>query len=304
MEHTRRMRVHPPDDGVDAARPMPTATRRPHAARMMVTMRSSSHRIAAGSNGRVHAARRRTRILAIHAAVFAMVNGFMIATWAMTRVFPVEEGDRRPPTAFWPGWLLVTWGTLLALHGVYVWARRGAPAGAPGWASDRGPGRIVATVLFTDIVESTRLAAELGDRRWGELLERHDRRARRLIERFGGWMVKTLGDGLLAIFRTPQDAILSAAALRDDLATDGIEIRVGVHTGEVDLREGDVGGIGVHIAARVMSAAGASEILASRTVRDLVAGSEIAFADRGLHRLKGVDGEWQLFSVARVGSSG
>jgi class 3 adenylate cyclase len=228
----------------------------------------------------------------------------MIATWAMTRVFPVEEGDRRPPTAFWPGWLLVTWGTLLALHGVYVWARRGAPAGAPGWASDRGPGRIVATVLFTDIVESTRLAAELGDRRWGELLERHDRRARRLIERFGGWMVKTLGDGLLAIFRTPQDAILSAAALRDDLATDGIEIRVGVHTGEVDLREGDVGGIGVHIAARVMSAAGASEILASRTVRDLVAGSEIAFADRGLHRLKGVDGEWQLFSVARVGSSG
>lgn len=241
---------------------------------------------------------RRVRSLAIHVGLFILVTGFMVATWAMTKLAPAAPRDRQPPEGFWPGWMIVTWGFVLGLHGLYVWARR-VPRNAVGpFAS--GSGRVVATVLFTDIVRSTERAAELGDRRWGELLDRHDRHARKLVNRFGGRIVKTLGDGLLAIFEMPRDAILCAKALRDDLKAAGIEIRAGLHTGEVELRGQDIGGIGVHIASRIMAAAGTEEILASRTVRDLVSGSDVAFADRGSHALKGVRGEWQLFSVNGV----
>jgi class 3 adenylate cyclase len=161
------------------------------------------------------------------------------------------------------------------------------------------PTRVLATVLFTDIVGSTEQASRLGDRRWRELLDAHDELARRLVEEFGGQLVKTTGDGILATFDGPGRGIRCAAALRDELRAIGLQIRVGLHTGEVEQRDSDVGGIAVHIAARVMAAAGPGEILTSRTVRDLVVGSDIALNDCGVHLLKGVDGTWQLFTVTR-----
>jgi class 3 adenylate cyclase len=159
------------------------------------------------------------------------------------------------------------------------------------------PTRILATVLFTDIVDSTGRASRLGDRRWRELLEVHDELARRLAEAFGGQLIKTTGDGILATFDGPGRAIRCVAALRDELGGIGVQIRAGLHTGEVELRDGDVGGIAVHIAARVLAAAQPGDILASRTVRDLVVGSDITLVDHGTQPLKGVEGTWQLFSA-------
>ena len=157
--------------------------------------------------------------------------------------------------------------------------------------------RVLATVLFTDIVGSTERAAELGDRRWRELLQVHDDLAGRLVDRFGGRLVKTTGDGILATFDGPGRALGCAAALREELRGIGTQIRAGVHAGEVELRDGDVGGIAVHIAARVLAAASPGEVLVSRTVRDLVTGSDTVLEDRGAHHLKGVEGTWQLFAV-------
>jgi class 3 adenylate cyclase len=139
----------------------------------------------------------------------------------------------------------------------------------------------------------------LGDRRWRELLNVHDELTGRLVEALGGQLVKTTGDGILATFDGPGRAIHCAAALRDELAGIGVQIRAGLHTGEVELRGGDVGGMAVHIAARVMAAAKPGEILVSRTVRDLVAGSDLTLEDRGMYLLKGIDGDWQLLAVAR-----
>jgi class 3 adenylate cyclase len=161
------------------------------------------------------------------------------------------------------------------------------------------PTRVLATVLFSDIVGSTEQASRLGDRRWRELLNVHDDLARQLIEEFGGQLVKTTGDGMLATFDGPGRGIRCAAALRDELRGIGVQIRVGLHTGEVEQRDSDVGGIAVHIAARVMAVAGPGEILTSRTGRDLVVGSDIALDDCGVHPLKGVEGGWQLFTVTR-----
>jgi class 3 adenylate cyclase len=159
------------------------------------------------------------------------------------------------------------------------------------------PSRVLATVLFTDIVGSTERAAELGDRRWRTLLDVHDELAGRLVERWGGRLVKTTGDGVLATFDGPGRAIGCAATLRDELGEIGVQMRAGVHIGEVELRGDDVGGIAVHVAARVMATAGAGEVVVSRTVRDLVAGSEVVLQDRGSRRLKDVEGDWQLFGV-------
>jgi class 3 adenylate cyclase len=161
------------------------------------------------------------------------------------------------------------------------------------------PKRVLATVLFTDIVGSTERARELGDRRWRRLLDVHDELAHRVVEEWGGRLVKTTGDGLLATFDGPGRGIRCAAALRDELRRIGLQIRAGLHTGEVELRDHDVGGIAVHIAARVMALAGPGEILTSRTIRDLVAGSGISVDDRGLHALKGLDETWQLFAITR-----
>jgi class 3 adenylate cyclase len=157
--------------------------------------------------------------------------------------------------------------------------------------------RVLATVMFTDMVDSTAQAADLGDRRWRAVLDRHDDRCRRLVDRFGGRVVKLTGDGLLATFEAPARAVLCALVLRDDLGAD-ITIRAGLHTGEVERRGDDIGGIGVHIAARVASLAGAGEVLTSRTVRDLVVGSDLSFVDRGAHELKGVPEAWQLYAAS------
>ena len=159
------------------------------------------------------------------------------------------------------------------------------------------PERALATVLFTDIVGSTQKAVALGDRGWRDLLERHDQALSRQLERFRGRLVNSTGDGILAVFDGPARAIRYAAAVRDALRGLDIEIRSGIHTGEVELRGDDLAGIAVHIAARVEAQARPGEILVSRTVADLVAGSGLEFEDRGEHELKGVPGRWRLFAV-------
>jgi class 3 adenylate cyclase len=159
------------------------------------------------------------------------------------------------------------------------------------------PNRVLATVLFTDIVDSTKHVGRLGDRRWRELLNTHDEVAGQIVEEWGGRLVQTTGDGILATFDGPGRGIGCAAAVRDQLAGIDLHIRSGLHTGEVELRGDDVGGIAVHIAARVMAAAGSGEIWVSRTVRDLVVGSDLVLEDRGVWPLKGVEGTWELFAV-------
>jgi class 3 adenylate cyclase len=158
--------------------------------------------------------------------------------------------------------------------------------------------RALATVLFTDIVGSTRQAAELGDAAWRELLARHDALVRDEVESYGGRTVKSLGDGILATFDGPARAVRCAAALHDVVRPLGIELRAGLHTGECELVDGDVAGIAVHIGARVGALAGAGEVLVSGTVKDLVVGSGLDFEDHGRRALPGVPGEWQLFALA------
>jgi class 3 adenylate cyclase/pimeloyl-ACP methyl ester carboxylesterase len=160
------------------------------------------------------------------------------------------------------------------------------------------PDRALATVLFTDIAGSTERAAALGDRRWRELLARHQSVVRDQLAAYGGREVKTMGDGFLATFDGPARAIRCARTISERSASEGIEIRAGVHTGECELIADDVGGMAVHIGARVAAKAAPGEVLVSSTVKDLVVGSGIEFADRGTHELKGVPGEWRLLAVA------
>jgi class 3 adenylate cyclase/pimeloyl-ACP methyl ester carboxylesterase len=157
--------------------------------------------------------------------------------------------------------------------------------------------RVLATVLFTDIVESTPRAVELGDARWRQLLERHDELAQEEVARFGGAIADFTGDGLVASFEGPARAVRCAFALRDRFRSLGLEIRAGLHTGEVERRREGMAGIGVHIAARVLALAGAGEVLVSRTVRDLVTGSGLRFVDRGTHTLKGVPDDWEILEA-------
>ena len=159
------------------------------------------------------------------------------------------------------------------------------------------PDRVLATVLFTDIVRSTQTATSLGDRRWHELLENHNAVVRREIARFGGREVKLTGDGFLITFDGPARAIRCALALVDGVRRLGIEIRAGAHTGECEIIAQDVGGIAVHIAARILSKAAPSEVLVSSTLRDLVAGSGLRFRSRGREELKGIPGTWELLAV-------
>jgi class 3 adenylate cyclase len=159
------------------------------------------------------------------------------------------------------------------------------------------PDRVLAAVLFTDIVGSTQHATSVGDSRWKDLLRSHHAMARTVVEQHRGRLVKTTGDGILATFDGPGRAIGCALTLREALRTLGIEIRAGLHTGEVELMDGDIGGVGVHVAARVLDQAGPGELLTSAAVPLLVAGSGTDFEDRGEHELKGVPGSWRLFAV-------
>jgi class 3 adenylate cyclase len=162
----------------------------------------------------------------------------------------------------------------------------------------RRPDTTIATILITDIVGSTETIAVVGQERWVDLLERHDAAVRRQLERFGGREVKTTGDGFLATFDGPARAVTCAQAIRDAAVQLGIEIRAGVHTGEVELRGDDISGMAVHIAARVEALAAPGEVLVSRTVVDLIVGSGTEFTDRGEHELKGVPGTWRIFAVS------
>ena len=165
-----------------------------------------------------------------------------------------------------------------------------------GW-EDTEPDRMLATVLFTDIVESTAKAIELGDRRWRDLLERHHTLVRRELLRYRGREINTAGDGFLAAFDGPARAIRCACAIVHGVRDLGLSVRAGLHTGECEVADGKIAGIAVHTGARVAALAATDEVLVSNTVRDLVAGSGIQFSDRGAHALKGIPGEWRLFAV-------
>ncbi|HKW91517.1 MAG TPA: adenylate/guanylate cyclase domain-containing protein [Methylomirabilota bacterium] len=157
--------------------------------------------------------------------------------------------------------------------------------------------RVLATVLFTDVVKSTERAVTLGDRRWRELLERHHAMVRRELAVFRGREIDTAGDGFLAAFDGPARAIRAARAITDKVKLMGLEVRAGLHTGECEMIGDKLSGIAVHIGARVAGLAGPGEVLVSSTVKDLVAGSGLRFRERGAHELKGVPGPWQLYSV-------
>jgi class 3 adenylate cyclase len=245
---------------------------------------------------------RRRRWLKLHAGAYLLLSGLATAVWWLA------EGSQGLGTPFWPGWIMVLLLLPLALHAALVYATGPSrqppaqpperPARTPTPASQAGPAeRALATVVFTDIVGSTQQASQVGDRRWSALLDTHDRLARELVDQLQGRLVKSTGDGILATFDRPGRGIRFVTGLRDRLREAGLDIRAGVHTGEVVFRGEDVGGIAVHIAARVMAAAGPGEVLVSGTVHDLVAGSDYVLQDRGAHTLKGMTGEWRLYSV-------
>ena len=245
---------------------------------------------------------RRRRWLRLHAGVYVLVSVLFTGVWLLS------ERSQGISTVFWPGWIMLLLLIPLGLHAAIVYSAGSArqrperpppdrPAGATASGQAEEGERALATVLFTDIVGSTERARQVGDRRWGELLDTHDRLARELVGQFSGRLVKSTGDGILALFDRPGRGIRCATALRDRLRGSGVQIRAGVHTGEVQLRGDDVGGIAVHFAARVMAAAAPGEVLVSGTVRDLVAGSDYVLEDRGAHTLKGIGGEWRLFAV-------
>ena len=157
--------------------------------------------------------------------------------------------------------------------------------------------RVLATVLFSDLVDSTKEATRLGDRRWRELLDAHDTAARRVVSSHAGRFVKSTGDGVLATFDGPAKAIRAAHELREALGALGLGVRTGIHCSEVEVRGDDIGGVGVHVASRIQACAGPGEVLVSRTVKELAFGSDLCFADAGERELKGVDGSWQLFAA-------
>jgi DNA-binding NarL/FixJ family response regulator len=161
-----------------------------------------------------------------------------------------------------------------------------------------GANRVLATVMFSDIVSSTAMAAGIGDRRWRDVLDRHDELVRTVLGAHGGREVKTTGDGFLALFDAPARAIRCAVAVREALRDLDIQVRVGLHSGEVELRGGDVGGIAVNIGARVAAEGSAGDVVVSSTVKDLVAGSDIEFRDLGEHELRGVPDRWRLYAVS------
>jgi class 3 adenylate cyclase/dihydrofolate reductase len=166
------------------------------------------------------------------------------------------------------------------------------------WEAAQDADRVLASVLFTDVVDSTGRAAALGDRRWRQLIDRHDRVARAEVDRFHGRLIKTTGDGVLATFDAPTRALRCAFAMIGSLDDAGLGIRAAIHTGEIVMGEGDVGGIGVHIASRLLAEAGEHKVVVTRTVRDLATGADLSFAPLGTTSLRGVPGEWELFEAS------
>jgi class 3 adenylate cyclase len=166
------------------------------------------------------------------------------------------------------------------------------------WQAAQNADRVLATVLFTDIVASTEQAAALGDQRWRRLLDRHDRVSRAEVERFRGRFVKSTGDGILATFDAPTRALRCALGLNAALGEFGVAIRSAIHTGEIEVRDDDVGGIAVHIAARALGRAGEREVVVTRTVRDLATGTDLGFRSLGAVGLAGIPGEWELFAAS------
>jgi class 3 adenylate cyclase len=167
-----------------------------------------------------------------------------------------------------------------------------------GHRAEPSPNRILATVMFTDIVDSTRHASELGDQRWRQILDRHDDLVRDELQRFGGREIKAIGDGFLAAFDGPARAVRCAEAIVGRAAAGaGLKVRAGVHVGECEARGDDLAGITVHVGSRVCDLAAPDEVLVTSTVRDLVAGSGLEFCDRGQHTLKGVPGTWSVLAV-------
>jgi class 3 adenylate cyclase len=172
-----------------------------------------------------------------------------------------------------------------------------AVLGANGEGHEANPDRVLKTILFTDIVGSTEVAAGLGDRRWRDLLDRHDAMVRRALAEFRGEAIRTTGDGFLAAFDGPGRAVRCAQLIVENAPKLGVDLRAGLHTGECEVRGDDLAGIAIHTGARVAALAGRGEVLVTGTVRDLVAGSGIEFTDRGRHSLKGVPSEWRILAV-------
>ena len=254
-----------------------------------------------------------------HIRNFVGINSICVGIWAIT-------GHEWAHGGFWPEWVLLFSG--LGLVGSLATnkesdeekkarqkqealersARKSersvASSGSTRSGSSRSSSnssssrRVLATVLYTDVVDSTRQLAEMGDRRWSEVLTEYEEVVKRSIERAGGRLVKVLGDGALARFKTPADAIRCAIAIREASDRLGFEIRGGLNTGEIEVRGRDITGIAVHTAQRVCDAAGRGEVWVTRTVADLVAGSGLTFTDRGEHELRGVPGTWQLYCVS------
>ena len=200
--------------------------------------------------------------------------------------------------AFSTGTVLLTYrpgdGASSEYEETFAWTEEQTRA----WQAAQDTDRVLASVLFTDIVDSTGRAAALGDTAWRRLLERHDEVARAEVERYRGRLVKTTGDGILATFDAPTRALRCAFALHGMARDLGIEIRAAIHTGEIEVLEDDVGGIGVHIAARVLAEAGDGRIVVTRTVRDLATGTDLGFSPIGSVVLRGVPGEWELFEAS------
>ncbi|HZQ88054.1 MAG TPA: DUF1707 domain-containing protein [Acidimicrobiales bacterium] len=250
----------------------------------------------------------RRRRAAAHLRNFVGINSVCIGIWAVT-------GAQFSHGGFWPEWVLLFSGLGLVgsiarnkesdeekkarqkqereEHAAKAHRSSGGDSGSS--SSSR---RVLATVLYTDVVDSTRKLAEMGDQRWADVLTEYEEVVKRSIERAGGRLVKVLGDGALARFKTPADAIRCAIAIRNASEKLGFEVRAGLHAGEIELRGRDVAGIAVHIAQRVCDTAKPDQVWVTRTVADLVAGSGLTFTDCGEHELRGVPGSWQLYVVS------
>jgi class 3 adenylate cyclase len=240
-------------------------------------------------------------------AKWVAVNGICTGIWVATG--GLDLGAR----SFWPFWPLIF--TTVGLIAMLIRGAEGEsarqrqeeakePQSAPVGPEPREvlpsppASRVLATVLYVDVVDSTRRASELGDQRWRDLLDRYDAAVADCVSASHGRVVKMIGDGVLATFDAPAEAVRCGASVRREVETLGLDVRAGAHTGEVELRGDDLAGIAVHIGQRISALAAPGEVLVSRTVTELVAGSGLRFADRGEHELKGVPGRWTLFALA------